>query len=95
MKKLFLLGLTLVLFFGCKQNERFTTSSANIDEVKALLSDYNSGNWEAWLSHYGDSATLYHNTWDKAASPEEMAEFLRKENEKFRKIVKDANIKAN
>lgn len=77
MKKFLLLGLTLVLLFGCKQYERFTTSSANIDEVKALLADYNSGNWEGWLSHYGDSAMLYHNTWEKGVSPQEMGEALK------------------
>jgi len=77
MKKFLLLGLTLVLLFGCKQNERFATSSANIEEVKALLADYNSGNWEGWLSHYGDSATLYHNTWEKGVSPQEMGEALK------------------
>lgn len=78
MKKLFLLGLAVILFTACQNKpERFTTTSANIDVVKALLADYNSGNWEGWLSHYGDSAMTYHNTWDKAMTPQELADGLK------------------
>ena len=50
MKKLFLLGLTLVLFTACQKAERYTTTSSNIDEIKALVADYNAGNWEGWMS---------------------------------------------
>lgn len=78
MRKFFLLGLTLILITSCQNKpERYTTSSTNIDEVKALLADYNSGNWEGWLSHYADSAEIYHNTWDKSSTPQEVAEGLK------------------
>ncbi len=47
MKKLLLLGLILVLSSSCKNNEtRFTTTSAEIDVVKALINDYHNGDWE-------------------------------------------------
>jgi hypothetical protein len=78
MKKLFLLGLTIILFSACQNKpERFTTTSSNIDEVKALVADYNAGNWDGWLSHYADTAKMYHNTWDKSASPSELLEGLK------------------
>jgi len=78
MKKLFLLGLTLALFTACQNKpERYTTASSNIDEVKALLADYNAGNWDGWMSHYGDSAMTYHNTWDKGMTPQELADGLK------------------
>ena len=78
MKKLFLVGLVAILFAACQeQPERYTTISANIDEVKALVADYNAGNWEGWLGHYADTAKLYHNTWNEAASPQELQEALK------------------
>lgn len=78
MKKLFLLGLAVILFTACQNKpERYTTTSPNIDEIKALVADYNAGNWEGWLSHYGDSAMVYHNTWDNGSTPEELANSLK------------------
>jgi len=76
MKKLLFLGLTLVLFTACQKNERYTTSSTNVDEMKALVADYNAGNWEGWMSHYADSAKLYHNS-IKAATPQEIRDALQ------------------
>ena len=78
MKKLFLLGLAIILFTACQQQpERYTTTSTNIDEVKSLISDYHDGNWEAWASHYSDTAKIYHNTWKTGASVKETSESLK------------------
>lgn len=78
MKKLFLLAFATVLFTACQnQPERFTTTSANIDEVKALISDYESGNWDAWTTHYADTAKIYHNTWKTGSTPVETQESLK------------------
>ncbi|HKK12638.1 MAG TPA: nuclear transport factor 2 family protein [Flavobacteriaceae bacterium] len=78
MKKLFLLGLALILFNACQNKpERFTTTSTNIDDVKALIADYEAGNWDSWATHYADTAKIYHNTWDNGVSPQEMAEALK------------------
>lgn len=78
MKKLFLLGLAIVLFTACQNKpERFTTTSSNIDEVKALVADYEAGNWASWASHYADSAKIYHNTWKESATPQETSDALK------------------
>tara|TARA_R110000868_G_scaffold82992_8_gene234431 strand:+ start:4846 stop:5769 length:924 start_codon:yes stop_codon:yes gene_type:complete len=78
MKKLFLLGLALVLFTSCKKEEsRFTTASTNIDEVKALVADYNAGNWDAWATHYADTAKIFHNTWKDGLPPAELLVHLK------------------
>jgi len=78
MKKLFLLGLTIVLLTACQNKpERFTTTSPNIDVIKKLVSDYEAGNWEAWAANYSDSAKIYHNTWKKGATPEETSDALK------------------
>ena len=41
MKKLFLLGLAIVLFVSCQEKgpERWTKESPNVDVVKALVKD--------------------------------------------------------
>ncbi|VAV86196.1 hypothetical protein MNBD_BACTEROID02-232 [hydrothermal vent metagenome] len=73
LKKLVLLSFTVILFTACQNNkpERFTTTSPEIDVVKTLVKDYHDGNWEAWLTHYADTAKIYHNTWKTAATPKE------------------------
>jgi len=78
MKKLILLGLTVVLFTACqKQEVRFTTASTNIDVVKKLLSDYHAGDWDAWKTNYADTAKVFHNNWKTAATPAETAGSLK------------------
>ena len=67
MKKLFLLGLTVLLFVACQNNKKqFTMTSPEIDEVRALVKDYHDGNWESWVTHYADTAKIFHNTWDES-----------------------------
>ena len=64
MKKLVLIVLSLAFVMACKDNTppRYASASPEIDTVKALIKDYENGNWEAWMSHYADTAKLYHNT---------------------------------
>ncbi len=80
MKKLHLLGFTIILFVACQTNvKQFTMTSPEIDEAKALIKDYQEGNWEAWTTHYADTAKIFHNTWDenKGATPAETAKSLK------------------
>ena len=77
MKKLFILGLAIVLFASCEQKkQRYFSSSAEIDAVKSLLDDYHAGDWEAWAGHYADTAKIYHNN-IKSASVAETIESLK------------------
>lgn len=64
MKKTLLLGLAVILFTACQQvkPERYTTSSPEIDITKVLVKDYEDGNWENWITHYSDTAKVYHNS---------------------------------
>ena len=63
MKKLFVLGLAIVLFTSCEEKkQRYFETSAEIDVTKALLKDYHAGDWKAWAGHYADTAKIYHNT---------------------------------
>lgn len=55
--------LFAVFFAACNQGgSRYSTSGAEIDEVKDLIANYEAGDWEAWLSHYADTAKVYHNS---------------------------------
>jgi len=77
MKKLILLGLTVILLTSCQNNEqRYFSSSPEIDEVKTLLKDYHEGNWDGWITHYADTAKIYHNSL-KGVSVKETVESLK------------------
>jgi len=78
MKKILLIGLAAILITACeKKTKQFTMSSSEIDEAKALINDYQKGDWESWATHYTDTAKIYHNTWKNGASAEETAKSLK------------------
>jgi len=64
MKKLSIAILAIILFTACKEQgpERWTNMSPEIDVAKALVKDYEDGNWENWSSHYAETAEIHHNT---------------------------------
>jgi ketosteroid isomerase-like protein len=63
MKKLITLALALVFLTACQeQPQRWTATSPEIDVTKALIKDYQEGNWESWIGHYADTAKVYHNS---------------------------------
>jgi len=65
MKKIFLIGLAAILFIACEQKaERYSTSGPEVDLVKALLADYEKGDWDSWTEKYADTAKVYYNQWD-------------------------------
>ncbi len=57
---------------ACQQKgpERYTNSAPEINVVKALIKDYNEGNWTSWASHYADTAKQYHNTLQASTTAE-------------------------
>jgi hypothetical protein len=74
MKKLFVLGLAIVLFVSCQEKkQRYFQSSAEIDATKSLLKDYHAGDWKAWATHYADTVKIYHNTLKGATTTETIA----------------------
>jgi len=74
MKKLFVLGLAIVLFTSCQEKkQRYFDTSAEIDVTKALLKDYHAGDWTAWAGHYADTAKIYHNNIKGATAEETIA----------------------
>jgi len=84
MKKLFLLGLAIVLLTVSQniQAQSWTKSSPEVDATKALVMDYQDGNWEKWASHYADTAKVYHNTIE-GTTPKELLVALKKDIQKL------------
>ncbi|TDQ29392.1 nuclear transport factor 2 family protein [Zeaxanthinibacter enoshimensis] len=64
MKTLSVLVLSLLLLWGCKEEkpDRYFSSSPEIDQTKALIGDYEKGDWKAMQAHYADTAKIYHNS---------------------------------
>ena len=66
MKKLFLLGLVVILFASCQQQEpqeqRYFAESAETNTLEAGIAAYESGDWDQWRSHFADTAKIYVNS---------------------------------
>lgn len=61
MKNLFLLGLAIVLFTACNQQDtRYTQNSPEIDMVKKVIKDYNEKNYS--MTDFADTSKTYFNT---------------------------------
>ena len=78
MKKIILLGLAIVLFTACQEKgpERWTESSPEIDITKALVKDYEDGNWAGWNAHYADTAKVHHNSIE-SITPQQLQDALK------------------
>ena len=64
MKKLFLLGFVLILFMACQEQkpQRYFADSPEIQTLKSGIAAYESGDWEAWKSHFADTAKIFANS---------------------------------
>ena len=61
-----------ISFLACKQEMRYTQSSAEIDATKAVIAAYEAQDWEALKAPYADTAKVYHNTDTEAMSIDEV-----------------------
>ncbi|MUP47221.1 nuclear transport factor 2 family protein [Gramella sp. BOM4] len=69
MKRIFLILFTGLLMIACNNSqteeekpERYTQNSDEINTLKAAISDYEKGNWDAMKKHYADTAQIFHNS---------------------------------
>jgi len=75
MKKIFLLGLTVVLFASCQQTEqRYFDESAEIETVKQLYKHIEVGNYDELRAMYNDTAKVRRNTVNAISIDELIAE---------------------
>ena len=76
MKKLFLLGLSLVLFIACqkKVEQRYFADSAEIKTLKSGISAYETGDWDGWKSHFSDTAKIFVNSTKPVAVDERLGQ---------------------
>ncbi len=66
MKKLILLGLTLLLFTACNQKDtRYTQQSPEIDTFRNVIESYEKQDWGAMETHYADTAKIMNNVMEK------------------------------
>jgi len=90
MKNLFLLGLAIMFFTSCDQNQRYTQKSAEIDTYKKVMEDYKIQNWEDYRLHYADTAKIANNVVkEKAQSVTEAIEKAKGDAKLFKWVVED------
>jgi ketosteroid isomerase-like protein len=72
MKKIIVLICSLVLVTSCQNGpERYSTTGEEVVMVKKLITDYENGDWDAWMAVYSDTAKVYHNTRTEAVGASE------------------------
>ena len=77
MKKLIFLGITMIIFTACQQQEqRYFGESAETKTLQAGISAYENGDWDTWRSHFADTAKIYVNS-SKSMSVDERIEGLQ------------------
>lgn len=82
MKKLIIITLLIVGIVACKNEQRYTQQSPEIETIKALIKDYNNKDYEAFVTHYADTAKLQFNT-VKFESPQEAADYHKNDDNAF------------
>jgi steroid delta-isomerase-like uncharacterized protein len=83
MKKLFLLGLSIVLFTSCqKQEQRYFDESTEIETVKQLFQHLEDGNLDEIRTLYNDTAKVYVNS-TKSISIDESVAYDKESRELF------------
>lgn len=65
MKKLFLLGIVVALFYSC--NKRYTQQSPEIDTYKKVIEAYQKQDWNTMATYYADNAKILNNVTEKDA----------------------------
>lgn len=70
MKKLLVLGLAVILFAACQQEQRYFAESTEINTAKAGIAAYESGDWEKWRSHFADTAKIFVNSTKSVSAAE-------------------------
>ena len=79
MRTMIFLGLSVVLFAACETGPpRWTASSPEVDVVKALVKDYEDGNWSSWSGHYSDTAKAHHNSVE-GVTPQQLQDALKQD----------------
>jgi len=68
MKKLIIIFIISFIAVSCNEGNkeeekmRYTQDSEEINTLKAAISDYEKGNWDAMKKHYADTAQIFQNT---------------------------------
>lgn len=90
MKRLFILGLAIVLFTSCDQKQRYTQQSAEIDTYKKVMEDYKTQNWDNYRLHYADTAKIANNVIrEKAQTITEAIAKAKDDAKLFKWVVED------
>ena len=82
MKKIILIGLITFLCFAC-QKQRYTQDSPEIETIKAVLTHYDYQNWDSLVTHYADTAKIFHNTRTNILSPTGLADYFKANDANF------------
>ncbi len=72
MKNLIYVLLAVISISACKQEQRYFSSSPEIDVVKAGIAAYEAGEWDTWKSHFTDNGEVYVNSPDSITVDERL-----------------------
>ena len=64
MNRLLLIAFAFFIIISCEKEAeppRYTTSSAEIEKLKASIEAYENADWDNWKLHYADTAKIFQN----------------------------------
>ena len=83
MRTQLILGLLMLGVMSCQNSKRYTQESPEIEVVKQALQDYDYQNWDQLVSHYADTAKIFHNSRINILTPEDLPEYFQKNDVSF------------
>lgn len=70
MKNLILAAMLSFLLIACKNEERYTQNSSEIETFKEVIKAYDAKDWKTLTSHFSDTANIYFNSSKSFKSPQ-------------------------
>ena len=83
MRPAILLGLVLLLSITSCQQQRYSQASPEIETVKQVLQNYDYQEWDKLVTHYADSAQIFHNSREMILTRDDLPEYFQKNDVSF------------
>ncbi|WP_353779468.1 nuclear transport factor 2 family protein [Winogradskyella sp. 3972H.M.0a.05] len=83
MRTQLILGALMLCIVSCQNSNRYTQDSPEIEIVKQALQDYDYQEWDQLVTHYADTAKIFHNSRVNILTPQDLPEYFQENDVSF------------